>query len=399
MIAPRADVCAALEARQTLRVRGCMGLAGGALLAQGHAFASSTSSVVRWFAAVNSLEAVLELGDAWSLDLDVSLVLPLVEASIALKGTASPQTVVAERTLAAVGGFVGLGPVYRFRRGAPLPPSRKPVTLSRKRVGPSRKPFSPETMPVGPRGTPLDPETGRLGERAIRLVASRKRIAGAPRRVLACGIAFRRPMRRLTDATKRLGRRPKPPARSPTRIIEGVTSLLRVPRRFLRGAEGLGPRPKPSVGSPTRIVEGVTSLLRSPTRLLHGTEGLGPRPKAPAHSPTRVVEGETSPPRSPARFLDGPRGAKDGRAPAPIAMPPRPAGGVPGPRSSDERERTTVGRAPHAAMSYGPRPRARTPRRSQPAFASGRQGPMSSTVPFSRSVANCAGLMPPASGS
>jgi hypothetical protein len=114
VVAPRADFCAALDTWPSLSIRGCMGLAAGALLAQGHAFANSDTSFVRWVAAMNSLDAVLDLGDPWSLDLDVSLVLPLVSASIALKGAAPPQDVVAERNIAAVGGFVGLGPVYRF---------------------------------------------------------------------------------------------------------------------------------------------------------------------------------------------------------------------------------------------------------------------------------------------
>jgi hypothetical protein len=67
---------------------------------------------VRWFAALNGFDFVADLAESWSLDVAISAVLPLVRTSIVVRD--SSRTVVEQRDLASVGGFLGVGPVYRF---------------------------------------------------------------------------------------------------------------------------------------------------------------------------------------------------------------------------------------------------------------------------------------------
>jgi hypothetical protein len=112
LLAPRVDLCAGLDLSRRLRGRACMGLAGGGLFAHGHGFPTSQNSLVRWFAALNGFDFVADLAESWSLDVAISAVLPLVRTSIVVRD--SSRTVVEQRDLASVGGFLGVGPVYRF---------------------------------------------------------------------------------------------------------------------------------------------------------------------------------------------------------------------------------------------------------------------------------------------
>jgi hypothetical protein len=112
LLAPRIDLCAGLDLSRRLLGRACMGLSGGGLYAHGHRFPSSQDSLVRWFAAVNGIDLVANLAKSWSLDLAVSVVLPLVRTSIVVRD--SSGNVTGERELAPVGGFLGFGPLYRF---------------------------------------------------------------------------------------------------------------------------------------------------------------------------------------------------------------------------------------------------------------------------------------------
>jgi hypothetical protein len=115
LLAPRIDLCAGLELSRRLRGRACMGFSGGALYAHGHGFPSSKDSLVRWFAAVNGLDFTADLARSWSLDLAVGLVLPLVQTSVVIRDSSSGNVVTGDqRALAPVGGFLGVGPAYRF---------------------------------------------------------------------------------------------------------------------------------------------------------------------------------------------------------------------------------------------------------------------------------------------
>jgi hypothetical protein len=112
LLAPQIDLCAGLDLSHRLRGQACMGLAGGAVSAQGHGFPSSQNELVRWFAAVNGLDFVADLAESWSLDLAISVILPIARTSIVVRDSAG--VVVEGRDLATVGAFLGVGPVYRF---------------------------------------------------------------------------------------------------------------------------------------------------------------------------------------------------------------------------------------------------------------------------------------------
>jgi hypothetical protein len=122
LLAPRVDVCAALELSRALTARGCMGALVGGLYAKGSGYAQTLGTMVRWLAAANSLDLAIDLGANWSLDLSATLILPLVNTSIIVKsfpvnnaagatGQVGPGSNLAA---AAPGGAFGAGPVYRF---------------------------------------------------------------------------------------------------------------------------------------------------------------------------------------------------------------------------------------------------------------------------------------------
>jgi hypothetical protein len=112
LLAPRVDVCAAVDASARLRVRGCMGAALGAIHARGYDLSVPESSWVRWFAVANDLDLTFDLSRTWSLDGGITLFLPVARNSIVVKDQTG--RVLEERDLASVGGFFGLGPKFRF---------------------------------------------------------------------------------------------------------------------------------------------------------------------------------------------------------------------------------------------------------------------------------------------
>jgi hypothetical protein len=112
LLAPRIDVCAAVDPSSRVRVRGCMGTALGAIHARGYDLPVPESSWIRWFAVSNGLDLTFDLGRNWSLDGSVSLFLPVARNSIVVKDQTG--RVLEERDLAAVGGLLGLGPRLRF---------------------------------------------------------------------------------------------------------------------------------------------------------------------------------------------------------------------------------------------------------------------------------------------
>ena len=114
LVAPRVDFCVRVELSHRFRAQGCLGLSGGALYAQGRDFAQSQGSLVPWLAAVNGVDFMADLGANWSVDVAATLILPLVRPSIVVRRDSLSGSVAGERSLDARGGFLGVGPVYRF---------------------------------------------------------------------------------------------------------------------------------------------------------------------------------------------------------------------------------------------------------------------------------------------
>jgi hypothetical protein len=112
LLAPRGDLCAAVEASARLRVRGCMGATVGAIHASGYDLPAAEGAFVRWIAVANGLDGELDLTKNWAVDAGVTLFLPVARNSIVVRDPAG--RVLEERDLAAVGGLVDLGAVYRF---------------------------------------------------------------------------------------------------------------------------------------------------------------------------------------------------------------------------------------------------------------------------------------------
>ena len=112
LVAPRIDVCVAVEASARLRVRGCMGAALGAIHARGYDLPVPESSWVRWFAVANGLDLTFDVSRNWSLDGGVTLFLPVARNSLVVKDQTG--RVLEERDLGLAGGFLGLGPRLRF---------------------------------------------------------------------------------------------------------------------------------------------------------------------------------------------------------------------------------------------------------------------------------------------
>jgi len=113
VLAAQLDLCGALELSPHVRARACMGVMGGIVAAQGHAFAPSEGSVGRWFAAANGLGLVADLGERWALDLMAGVILPLERTAIVVQDSKSGR-VVGQRELAPAGEFLAVGPIYRF---------------------------------------------------------------------------------------------------------------------------------------------------------------------------------------------------------------------------------------------------------------------------------------------
>jgi hypothetical protein len=110
--AVRADACVGLELAPRLAARGCAGILGGALLAQGRGFPSSRNASAPWFAVANGLELDVALEDNWSLDGELALVVPLGSTQARL--VSATGDVKESRDLSSTGVIMTLGPVYRF---------------------------------------------------------------------------------------------------------------------------------------------------------------------------------------------------------------------------------------------------------------------------------------------
>jgi hypothetical protein len=112
LLAPRLDLCAELEVTRRVRGRGCMGMSGGGLRAQGVSYPSSRSTFIRWLAVANELGVTFDLSRHWSVEADGSLILPVARNSIVLHDYSG--NIVEQRDLAPVGWMLGVGPLVRF---------------------------------------------------------------------------------------------------------------------------------------------------------------------------------------------------------------------------------------------------------------------------------------------
>jgi hypothetical protein len=113
IVAAQLDLCAALELSPHVRARACMGIMGGMVAVQGHAFSRPEQSVGRWFAAANGVGLVIDLGERWALDLMAGVILPLERTAIVVQSSKT-GAVVGQRELAPAGEFLAVGPIYRF---------------------------------------------------------------------------------------------------------------------------------------------------------------------------------------------------------------------------------------------------------------------------------------------
>jgi hypothetical protein len=112
LFASRLDVCAAAALTRSIHARGCVGIAVGALRAQGYTYPVARESTIPWVAMADGLDVQADLDSRWSLDAAVTLVLPLSQNSVVVRDFAG--ALVAERRLATFGGLLAVGPVYRF---------------------------------------------------------------------------------------------------------------------------------------------------------------------------------------------------------------------------------------------------------------------------------------------
>jgi hypothetical protein len=108
----RLDACVTFALGGPVGARGCFGFEAGGLYAQGKNFTTPQSSVARWLAVANAFGVTIEVAPRWSLQWTLTLALPLEHPRI---GVQTPSgAVVDARDLAALGGELAFGPVYRF---------------------------------------------------------------------------------------------------------------------------------------------------------------------------------------------------------------------------------------------------------------------------------------------
>ncbi len=112
IFAARLDACVRFDLSSRIVARGCAGVLAGAVLSQGRDFPSSRSASSGWAAAANAVAMRVGISRRWSLEGEVSLVLPFKTMQV---GVLSPTGDVAEaRDLSSVGVTMSLGPVFRF---------------------------------------------------------------------------------------------------------------------------------------------------------------------------------------------------------------------------------------------------------------------------------------------
>jgi hypothetical protein len=112
IVALRLDACVRLDLTPRLTGSGCAGFLAGGLLSQGRDFVSSRSAASLWTAAAEAVEIGYRAGKHWSLDAEVSLVLPLRRTQVQVLSGAGD--VKEARALSSAGVTMTVGPAYRF---------------------------------------------------------------------------------------------------------------------------------------------------------------------------------------------------------------------------------------------------------------------------------------------
>jgi hypothetical protein len=107
VVAAHLDVCAGMDPAERIRLQGCLGFAGGMLIASGYGFTVPRTTVGVWTAIENSLQVLGALNSRWSIVFAPGLTIPLQRTSIVVRDRSGAQ--VSFHDLASVGEFIGLG--------------------------------------------------------------------------------------------------------------------------------------------------------------------------------------------------------------------------------------------------------------------------------------------------
>jgi hypothetical protein len=112
LLALQIDACVRVDLLPRLHLRACTGFAGGALFAQGGDVPGSRGAASGWGAVTDSLGLVADLGDRWSAEAEITMLVPFDRTRVGVRSAAGDE--VDSRELGAFGGAVSLGPVLRF---------------------------------------------------------------------------------------------------------------------------------------------------------------------------------------------------------------------------------------------------------------------------------------------
>jgi hypothetical protein len=112
LLAARGDVCAGDDLSPRVRIQGCAGFAGGAIVARGHSFTVSQTALAPWTAIANEVDLIAALGRRWGLDLALGVILPLQRMSLVVHDRSGAE--IGDQPLGQAGGFVAIGVTRRF---------------------------------------------------------------------------------------------------------------------------------------------------------------------------------------------------------------------------------------------------------------------------------------------
>jgi hypothetical protein len=112
LMAARGDLCAGDALSSRVRIQGCAGFAGGAVVARGHSFTVLQTALAPWTAIVNEVGLIASLGRGWGLDLALGVILPLRRMSLVVHD--GHGAAIGDQPLGEAGGFVAIGVIRRF---------------------------------------------------------------------------------------------------------------------------------------------------------------------------------------------------------------------------------------------------------------------------------------------
>lgn len=112
LFAGRLELCVALATWRDVQVAACVGALIGQLWGRGHGFDTERSTRSFFCDLIDSLRMSWALSARWSVQLALGVAIPLVRTRFVVR---EPSGLITDaRELAALGGFVALGPAYRF---------------------------------------------------------------------------------------------------------------------------------------------------------------------------------------------------------------------------------------------------------------------------------------------